>query len=45
MQHPLWAKIWSPEKVDLGGYDLVLDLHNSGPKFTNLFHRMRDESW
>ena len=29
MQHPLWAKIWSPEKVNMNGYDYT----SRSPKF------------
>jgi len=34
--HPLGAEIWSPEKVDLGGYDYIEISVISGPKFAGL---------
>jgi len=41
--HPLWAEIWSSEKVDLGGYDFPCRSPVSGPKFTQLHRLTREE--
>jgi len=34
--YPLWAEIWTAEKIDLGGSKLTFYFMDSGPKFTGL---------